>query len=98
MSFIVSNETLGVPCILLHRSNSVWKSVPPDGILLNSPFEVSSFADRRSARAAINRTLRYFKTRDGRQHEFRIVCLVSAPGTIPTTSRRAIGGTCLTHL
>ena len=51
----------GDPLELLTRSNSVWKNVPAEGVLLRGSPVATVFPDEPAAAAAIARTEEYFK-------------------------------------
>jgi hypothetical protein len=59
--FIVNEEMGGGPCVLLKHNTSMWKNVPRGGVLLNDTREVTVFATRKKARAAIKRTMAWWR-------------------------------------
>ncbi len=78
-SFIVFDEHLEDAMVLLKHSNSIWRDIPPGGILLRDTRTVTAFPDRRSAKEAIQRTEAYRRAHGKTDvHEYTIRKLVSA--------------------
>lgn len=63
LGYLVINERLGEPCVLLKEDNALWKRVPSEGILLYDPKTATVFPHSEAARKAINRTKAYFIAR-----------------------------------
>lgn len=63
--FIVCSCYWGDPLGLVTESTSLWQDVPRAGILLRESRTAAVFPSRACARAAIRRTVAYFKRRRG---------------------------------
>lgn len=73
MTFIVNDETIGQPAILLCKSTKTWTQVPKSGVLVNGIGRATGFSSRAEALAAIRRTRRYDKFHKILRHEYTIM-------------------------
>ena len=77
--YVVIDEMQGSPPLyLLTRANTEWPMIPRAGILLVDNGEITLFRNRRRARSAIARTIRYMSQHSlfARYPQYKIMRLV----------------------